>query len=279
MKARAAIIVPILAQRDDFLAVCLASAVGQTVPCEILVVTSDQTPSSNLGVILGFQNEFPNLTVLRRQRPSFAAAINTGIEAAQAPRVSLLFSDDWLDARAVERCLAYDADIVSSDMAVFDESGTRELSLSKPKTQAAYHELRSLEERASYIGHFLLLRRDKVLSIGGVDEKIGNVGPDDFDMIWTLLEADASVIVVEDKLYCCRDHTGVRLTLRSKADQVRDLEKILDKHGVFGADRDRSLRLHARWFGRTLQEVVASPVCAENPNPDVVVMKSAKDRV
>jgi hypothetical protein len=51
----------------------------------------------------------------------------TGIEAAHAPRVSLLFSDDWLDHRAVERCLAHDADIVSSDMAVFDETGTREL--------------------------------------------------------------------------------------------------------------------------------------------------------
>ena len=258
MRPHAAIIVPILAQRDDFLAVCLASAVKQTVPCEILVVTSDQTPRSNLDVILQFQDEFPNLFILRRQRPSFAAAINTGIEAAQAPRVSLLFSDDWLDVRAVERCLAQDADIVSSDMAFYDETGMLELALSKPKTGAAYNQLGSLGDRAAYLGHFLLFRRDVLLSIGGVDETIGNVGPDDFDMIWSLLEADASVIIVEEKLYCCRDHSGVRLTLRPKEDQVRDLEKILDKHGVLGAEREHSIAVHSRWFGRTLQEVVAS---------------------
>jgi glycosyltransferase involved in cell wall biosynthesis len=258
LKARAAIIVPILAQRDDFLAVCLDSAVNQTVSCEILVVTSDQTPRSNLDVIYRFQDEFPNLLVLRRQRPSFAAAINTGIEAAQAPRVSLLFSDDWLDVRAVELCLAHDADIVSGDVAIYDETGMLELALKKPRTWAAYNQIPSLKDRADYLGHFLLFRRDLLLSIGGVDETIGNVGPDDFDMIWSLLEADASVMIVEEKLYCCRDHSGTRLTLRPKEEQVRDLEKILDKHGVFGAERERCIALHGRWFGRTLQEVVAS---------------------
>jgi glycosyltransferase involved in cell wall biosynthesis len=258
LKPQATIIVPLLAQRDEFLAVCLASAVKQTVPCEVLVVTSEQTPRSNLDVIHEFQDELPSLVVLRRQRPSFAAAINTGIEAAQALRVGLLFSDDWLDVRAVERCLAHDADIVSSDMAIYDETGTLELSLRKPRTQAVYNLIRSLEDRAIYLGHFLLFRRDLLLSIGGVDETIGNVGPDDFDMIWSLLEGDASAFIVEEKLYCCRDHSGPRLTLRPKEEQVRDLGKILDKHGVFGAKRERWIALHSRWFGRTLQEVVAS---------------------
>ena len=258
MNYQAAIVVPVLAQRDDFLAVCLTSAVKQTVPCKILVVTSDQTPRSNLDLILQFQDEFSNLVVLRRQRPSFAAAINTGIEAADTTRIGLLFSDDWLDARAVERCLAHDAHIVASDMAIYEETGTRELPLSRPRTWAAYNQLSTLEERASYLKHFLLFRRDMLLAIGGVDETIGNVGPDDFDMIWSLLEVGASVFIVEEKLYCCRDHSGVRLTLRPKEDQIRDLEKILDKHGVFGAERERSITLHAKWYGRTLQEVVAA---------------------
>ena len=258
MNAQATIVVPVRAQRDDFLAVCLSSAVNQTVPCKILVVTSDQTPRSNLDLILQFQNKFPNVCVLRRQRPSFAAAINTGIEAAETSRVGLLLSDDWLHAWAVERCLAYDADIVSTDMAIYDEAGTHELALRKPRSKAAYDQLQSLEDRASYLEHFLMFRRDLLLSIGGVDETIGNVGPDDFDMIWSLLEVGASAAIVEEKLYCYRDHPGVRLTLRPKEDQVRDLEKILDKHGVFGAERERSITRHARWYGRTLQEVVAS---------------------
>jgi hypothetical protein len=143
-------------------------------------------------------------------------------------------------------------------MAIYDETGMIELALRTPRTAAGYSQLRSLRDRATYLGHFLMFRRNTLLSIGGVDETIGNVGPDDFDMIWSLLETDASVMIVEEKLYCCRDHSGVRLTVRPKEDQVRDLEKILDKHGVFGAERENWIALHSRWFGRTLQEVVAS---------------------
>jgi glycosyltransferase involved in cell wall biosynthesis len=255
---QAAIIVPVRVQQDDFLAHCLDSAVRQTTPCQILVVTSDQTPRSNLDLIRQYEDRFPHVISLPRQRPSFAAAINTGIGAAEATRVGLLLSDDWLDARAVERCLTHDADIVSTDMAIYDEAGTRRLGLRKPRSKAAYDQLQNLQDRAVYLGHFLLFRRDRLLSIGGVDETIGNVGPDDFDLIWSLLEVGASAAIVEEMLYCYRDHPGERLTLRPKADQLRDLEKILDKHGVFGAERERSIACHARWFGRTLQDVVAS---------------------
>jgi glycosyltransferase involved in cell wall biosynthesis len=255
---QAAIVVPVRAQRDDFLAHCLDSAVGQTASCQILVVTSDHTPRSNLDVIHDYQARFPNLVALPRQRPSFAAAINTGIEAAEAPRVGLLLSDDWLDASAVERCLTREADIVSTNMAIYEETGTQRLPLRTPRSQAGYDRLSDLQERAIYLSHFLLFRRDRLLSIGGVDETIGNVGPDDFDMIWSLLEVGASAAIVEEALYCYRDHTGERLTLRPSDDQVRDLEKVLDKHGVVGAERERSIARHSRWFGRTLQEVVAS---------------------
>src|SRR5262249_47671701 len=100
---QATIIIPLRAQRDDFLAACLDSAVRQTSRCQILVVTSEATPRSNLDVVARFQETFANVTALPQLRPSFAAAINTGIGAAQASRVGLLLSDDWLSERAVER--------------------------------------------------------------------------------------------------------------------------------------------------------------------------------
>ena len=60
-----------------------------------------------------------------------------------------------------------------------------------------------------------------------------------------VINAGATADIVEERLYCYRDHSGIRLTLRPKEDQIRDLEKILDKHGVFGADRERSIERHA----------------------------------
>jgi glycosyltransferase involved in cell wall biosynthesis len=255
---QAAIIVPLRSQRDEFLAACLESAVKQTSACQILIVISPETPRSNLDLIARYQETFANVNVLPRQRPPFAAAINTGVEAASAPRVGFLLSDDWLHERVVERCLTVDADIVSTDMAIYDEAGSNRLGLRKPRSQAAYDRLRTLHDRACYLGHFLLFRRGPVMAIGGVDETIGNVGPDDFDLIWSLLEVGASAAIVEEALYCYRDHPGERLTLRPKADQVRDLEKIFDKHGIFGAERESLIMRHARWFGRTLQQVVAS---------------------
>jgi hypothetical protein len=244
LNQQATIIVPLRSQRDDFLAACLDSAVRQTSRCQILVVTSEATPRSNLDVVSRFRDKSANVTALPRQRPSFAAAINTGIEAAQAPRVGLLLSDDWLNERAVERCLAADADIVSASMAIYDATGSKRLDLREPRSQAAYDRLESLHDRACYLGHFLLFRRDRLLSVGGVDETIGNVGPDDFDLIWSLLEVGASAAVVEEELYCYRDHPGERLTLRPKADQMSDIGKIFDKHRVFGEEDDRA---KARW--------------------------------
>ena len=85
--------------------------------------------------------------------------------------------------------------------------------------------------------------------MGGVDEQVGLTGPDDFDMIWTLLERGASVSIVPAQLYNYRDHGGERLTLRSVEAQVGDLRKILDKHGVHGEERARIIAWHSASYG------------------------------
>ncbi len=69
------------------------------------------------------------------RRPSFASAINTGIELTFAERVGLLLSDDWLKPQAVELCVPHQADIVSTSMTIFDETGTRILPIGRPTAQ------------------------------------------------------------------------------------------------------------------------------------------------
>jgi hypothetical protein len=248
----------LLEQQDAFLECCLASAVRQTVPCEILIIISPETPRNNLEIVHRYRDSFQNVDVLMRERPTFAAAINTGIWAAKTDRVSLLFTDDWLQPNAVDVCLPHDSDIVSASMAFYDATGQHRMDFSQLRSPEAYRQIETFVDKASYIGHFLLLRREKLLEIGGVDETIGNVGPDDFDMIWSLLEHDATVAIVEEEVYACRDHAGARLTLRPRDSQIGDLEKILDKHGMSGAERRDLIDRHARWFGKTLQEVMRS---------------------
>ena len=67
--------------------------------------------------------------------------------------------------------------------------------------------------------------------MGGVDATIGQTGPDDYDLLWTLLEYGASVSIVEESLYCYRDHAQAwRLSLKPAGEQTENLKKILSKH-------------------------------------------------
>src|SRR5262249_25965847 len=156
-----------------------------------------------------------NLRVMAEARPGFGAAINTGIRAARSQRVGFLLSDDWLEPSAVAECLPLDADIVSTGLTGYAADGRTALpGLSRTPTDARLAQRSPLEQRAAYLEPFFLFKRDGLLAAGGVDERIGLTGADDYDLIWTLLERGASVGVLPRRLYNYRDHFESRLTLR-----------------------------------------------------------------
>jgi hypothetical protein len=191
------------------------------------------------------------MRVLPEEGSGFAAALNTGIRAACALRIGFLLSDDWLDGRAVEKCLTLDTDIVSTGLRVFSGDGKKVLEMSSRSPSVdEFNQLPTLERKASYLKHFLLFKREKLLEVGGVDETIGLTGPDDFDLPWTLLEQGASVSFLSEQLYNYRDHEGERLTLRDAEAQTQDLLKILDKHGVKSPEREEIVRHHSLSYGR-----------------------------
>jgi hypothetical protein len=110
--------------------------------------------------------------------------------------------------------------------------------------------------KASYLEHFFLFRKEKLVEVGGLDESIGDYpGIDDFDLIWTMLEAGATVGIVEKSLYNKREHDGERLTMHSRRKRSANLVKILDKHGVMGRRKRRLLHDHSRWFGKPVHVV------------------------
>jgi glycosyltransferase involved in cell wall biosynthesis len=250
----ATIVIPVRDQRDQWLRQCVRSALEQTARCEVIVVTSRVTPQSNLDVLAALERDSDQLRVIPRTTPTFPGAINTGFRTASAQRVGLLLSDDWLDPSAVEICLQYDADIVSSGNAVFNESGTRVFEeLGRVPRLAEYRRCATKENRARYLQHFFLFRKSKLLEIGGADETLGDFpGIDDFDMIWVLLERGATVAIVEQQLYRYRDHDGDRLTLRPSEQAARVLGRILDKHGIVEPERAKILSEHLPWYGKPM---------------------------
>lgn len=260
MTHAATIVVPLKRQNDAWLDQCLRSALAQTVPCEVIVVRSNDTPPSNLHVLEILQAESTNLRVLLEETAgSFPGALNLGIRSAGAERIGFLLSDDWLETEAVARCLPRSTDIVCTGLTAYYEDGHQILEgASQTLTMADYNSRRTLEAKASYLQHLFIFRKQALLDVGGLDESIGNFpGIDDYDLIWTLLEHRATVDIVEQRLYNYRDHPGERLTLASKEQSIRNLEKILRKHRVSESEVQRLLADHARWFGRPIYEVLA----------------------
>jgi glycosyltransferase involved in cell wall biosynthesis len=257
-KPAATILIPLLRQVEAYLERALRSALEQTVPCEVLVVVSPATPAANLAQLDRFRESGRLTVVCRPSGARFARALNIGFEHAHSERVGLLLSDDWLDPRAVETCVEYPGDIVCAGKTIYSEDGERRLDLFRVRTQKGYDQLLTLEARAAYLTHFLLLARAKVREVGGVDETIGDApGIDDYDLLWTMLEAGASASVVGQSLYNVRDHGGERLTLRPADEQAKNLALIFEKHRVPQAEREKLVRLKRRWFGRTIQEAAA----------------------
>jgi len=258
----AAIILPVLRQVPEYLERSVRSALDQTVRGEVIVVTSPDTPGPERAVLeaAGRGRRGDRLRIVERTRPGFAAAINEGIANTDALRVGLLLSDDWLERTALEASLAHDADIVSGGKTHWQADGrTRIPGIDGLRTAEGYRRATTDHERAVYLTHFFLFRRSAILAVGGLDETIGDLaGVDDLDLPWSMLEQGARVAFVGRSLYHARDHAGERLTLRAQGDSVACLERILAKHHVPEKDRPAILARHARWYGRTIQEVAES---------------------
>jgi glycosyltransferase involved in cell wall biosynthesis len=258
MTYKASIVIPLLRQPDCWLNQSVVSATTQTVSTEVIVVRSDATPRSNIELLERLADRHANLiTLVEERRNNFPAAMNQGIRAAQTDRVGFLLSDDWLEQTAVAETIIESADIVSSGTFVhFADGKVNELASLTPSMDR-FLACSTLEQMACYLEHFFLFQKKCLLSVGGLDENIGNCpGIDDYDLIWTLLEKGANVAVVERRLYHYRDHDRDRLTLQDPQMMVANLRKILRKHGVGHREQQMVIKRHASWFGKPIYKVM-----------------------
>jgi hypothetical protein len=259
MNVHATIVIPLLRQNDAWLDQAVRSAVGQTARCEVIVVTSRETPQSNRDLLVKLSSRHDNLRVLFRDLPrGFPQTVNFGIQSASTNRIGILLSDDWLELNCVAESLEHTDDIVSTAHVHYHADGvTLVEGSSRIHTRANYLACPTLESRASYLKYFFLFQKAALERAGYLDESIGDFpGIDDYHLIWTLLEQGATVSIVEKCLYNIRDHDGERLTLADPDEAVRNLEKILRKHHVPEVEIPGLLAAHRDWYGKPVYAVL-----------------------
>ncbi|MFN8644363.1 MAG: glycosyltransferase [Candidatus Binatia bacterium] len=156
--------------------------------CLVVVKPSDRDHfASELAEVL----RDPRLRLLDNRGRALAGAINTGMRAADTEFVALILGDDLWAPEAVEvltRAIAAfpEVDFFHSARRVIDDAGAP---ISSVYPSRETFTLRRLRARASPVKHLLCWRRALGLAVGGIDESINSVGPDDYDFPWVMASA------------------------------------------------------------------------------------------
>jgi glycosyltransferase involved in cell wall biosynthesis len=246
-------LLPVKHYRADYLREAVGSLFTQTSPRWRALVIHERGAREELEAVLGEAAGDPRIALVEERGRKLAGALNTGMRAAQTEFAAILFADDLWAPNAVavlERNIAEhpDIDFFHSARRVIDDDGAPISGVMAAERDVG---LAAFAERAP-VKHLLCWRCELGLRIGGIDESLNSVGPDDYDFPWSMAEAGAAFGAVPECLYVYRDHrSSYRLTthlpLRT---HLRELRRILDKHGVPRAEVRRRLSRARRSYLR-----------------------------
>lgn len=229
------VLLPVKHYHPPYFERAFASVLGQSSPHWRLLVVSEAAEGDDVRELMAGLLADERVRVVENEGRGHAGALNTGLRAATTEFAAVLLGDDMWAPEAVE--------VLSSQIERFPEvdffySARRHIdgddrpisSIHQPK------ESFTLEDfvESSPVKHLLCMRRETVLSIGGLDETIGCAGPDDYDLPWSLAEAGARFRAVPECLYLQRDHRdSFRITTHApRSEHVRTLRRMFRKHGV-----------------------------------------------
>jgi glycosyltransferase involved in cell wall biosynthesis len=232
--AKLTVLLPVKRFHREYLGRAVASLFAQTSRAWRLVVVHERR-MRGLDDALASAIGDERVRLVRNEGRRLAGAINTGMRHADTPFTAILLGDDLWAPRAVEVLTGHierfpDVDFFHSARMVVD-AHDRPLSSVHPARESF-----ALEEflDRSPVKHLLCWRRSLALELGGLDESLRSVGPDDYDFPWTMAEGGARFMAVQDCLYLYRDHRDAfRLTTHlPRSRHLGELERILRKHGV-----------------------------------------------
>ncbi len=246
-------IVPLKHYHEPFLRAACRSLFSQTRPDWRALVVVEPEDRSHFEALLADELADPRVRLIANTGRKLAGAINTGMQAATSEFVALLLGDDCWDAQAVA---VLSTAIAAHPEVDFFHSSRRVIDEHDRPISAVYPARASIRGedflRGSPVKHLLCWRRQLGLAVGGIDESLDSVGPDDHDFPWVMAEHGARFRAVPECLYLYRDHReGFRLTTHLPLDHhERELTRILTKHRVPQAEQRLRLESARRGFLR-----------------------------
>jgi glycosyltransferase involved in cell wall biosynthesis len=251
--ARVTALMPIRDYHPAYLERALASVLRQTSPNWRLLVIDDGADAGLAGALDGLLGD-DRMRLVPSDSRGFASALNTGLRAAGTDFVSVLFGDDmWSDdalgvlTSFVDR---FDTVDVFHASRIFVDEHDRPIS-GVYRARESFSLSDFLD--GSPVKHPMCFRRELALGVGGLDESLGPIGIDDFDLPWSLAAGGARFMAIPDCTYLVRDHRdSFRLTTHvPRSVQIRTIRRIMRKHGAGRAQVDAHV---SRLKGRDLRQ-------------------------
>ena len=255
------VLMPLRNHHPELLRRALASLFAQTSPAWRLLVVVEAADVRRFAGLLAPELGDARVRLVANEGRKLAGAFNTGMRHATTDFVAILLADDLWSPDAVDvlaRAIAGhpEVDFFHSARAIVDEHDRRISSVHQSRPSFTLDDFRW----TSPVKHLLCWRRALALAIGGMDESLNSVGPDDYDFPWCMAERGATFHAIEECLYLYRDHReAFRLTTHLPLSVHRaELRKILRKHGVDPTTIRTRLTLSEQSYLR--QCLYASPV-------------------
>ena len=230
---------PLRSYQADFLREALESVLRQTSPRWELCIIVEQRNLGKFKKILAETLDDERVHLVVNNGRKLAGAFNTGMSVSKTDFTSILLADDLWAPQAVEVLENAierhpEADFFHSSRRFIDESGAFISSIYPSRDRVTLEDFR----KGAPIKHLLCWRREMAIRIGGLDESLNSVGPDDFDFPWTMAEHGANFQPVPECLYFYREHdecfrltTGLPLSVHKQ-----EIRRILRKHGLSEAE-------------------------------------------
>jgi GT2 family glycosyltransferase len=228
-------LMPVKEFHPEYLRRALASMAEQTSGhWRLLVIVEDSAPNG-LAEALSAALEDERVALAVNEGRGLAGAINTGMRRARTEYTAILLGDDLWTPRAAEVLDAHierspDVAFFHSSRRIIDEDDRPISTVHAARTRFTLADFR----QGSPVKHLLCWRCADGLAIGGLDESLNSIGPDDYDFPWSMAEAGYRFEAIPDCLYLYRDHReSFRLTTHlPRSTHIRELGRIFRKHGV-----------------------------------------------